>query len=184
MELASHYKTVTNNSPFNLREYVTPSLHIDYQKQIHDRKYSDWKHKPRQGKFKATCKHKPSYMDEHIKPFLSTPSPDKYKMKEGFDMSKIKKNSESLKKTEKKVGKNTYLESIELSQKKFKHPGVGKYDLLKRPYEDKHVNLKPKNPPIKFHQLDDVKTIGAAIPGAGNYNPHVVFLLSRNLSPA
>ena len=51
-------------------------------------------------------------MDEHIKPFVANPSPDKYKMKEGFTQSQKKHKSSDLKKVDGKVVKDTYIDSI------------------------------------------------------------------------
>ena len=123
---------MTHNSDFNIREYLVPTLHVDPRKQIIDRKNYDYKNKPKQKKFKVECNHKPCFMDEQIKPFVPNPSPDKYKMKEGFEPNSQKRHkSADLKKVDTKMSKRTYIDDIDEFAKKFKPPGVGKYDLLK-----------------------------------------------------
>ena len=114
MEISTQYRTITNNLDCNIREYVTPALHTDPRKQILDRKNSDYKNKPKQKKFKPNCKHKPCFMDEHIKPFVPNPSPDKYKMKEGFVMDSKEKRAKSadLKKVDQNLKKRTYIDEI------------------------------------------------------------------------
>ena len=129
--MASQYQTMTNNSEFNIREYLVPTLHVDPRQQILDRRYDDYKNKPKQKKFKANCKHKPCFMDEQIKPFVANPSPDKYKTKDEFEPRQKRHKSADLKKVDKKICKQTYIDEIDDFAKKHKPPGVGKYDLLK-----------------------------------------------------
>lgn len=34
MNIGDQYRTIVNNSDFNIREYVTPALHFDPRKEI------------------------------------------------------------------------------------------------------------------------------------------------------
>lgn len=83
----------------------------------------------KQGKFKPTCKHKPCFMDEFIKPIKDYPAPNRYKLKQE-GLNKRTKSLSSLNKVDLKTSKRTYIDDIQKQHIKFKHPGVGKYNLI------------------------------------------------------
>ena len=69
-------------------------------------------------------------MNEHIKPYTKNPSSTVYKT-EGT-IGKHYKSQSNLNKVDPKVKKMTYIENIEAEELKYKHPGVGKYNLLQK----------------------------------------------------
>lgn len=63
MQTRELYKTMTFNADFGFKEYITPSYECDPKKQILQRTLEDYKHRPRQKKFKVTTKPKDCYFD-------------------------------------------------------------------------------------------------------------------------
>ena len=86
---------MTFNHDFGYKEYITPPHDCDPLRQIIHRKWDDYKHKPKQSKFKVEFKHKGCYFDELVKPYKANPPPPRYKV-EG-DMI-IRSKSASIKK--------------------------------------------------------------------------------------
>ena len=121
---------------------------------------------------------------------MPNPSPDKYKTttnREGFFETdpKIKKRNKSAElrnKVDPKAKRGHYIDNMEKYEAKHKPPGIGKYDITKDPYKKKFINLKPKELPRKFNNYDDVKFLSNNVPGAGHYNPHVISILTPELS--
>ena len=130
MEPRTQYQTMTFNHDFGYREYITPSHDCDPKRQIILREWNDYKHKPKQGKFKVTTKPKTCYFDEIVKPFKGNPAPPRYKVES--DMI-IRTKSASLKKIliNPNLKRETYLDEIDRYDKNHKPPGVAKYDLTK-----------------------------------------------------
>lgn len=95
MDLQTAYRTATYNHDFGFHQYITPSCECDPKRQILQRTYEDYKHKPKQGKFKVTTRPRVCYFDEQAKPISAFPSPMKYKV-EGNILRRTK--SASLKK--------------------------------------------------------------------------------------
>lgn len=158
---------------------MTPASYFDPRQEIIKRQNADYKNRPPQQKFKPTTKHKPCFLDEQIHPLTANPSPDKYKTTQqaGFFDAQTKarknKSADALKKVNPSLKKWTYIDDIERYEAKHKPPGVGKFDLLKEPFQKKHIKLKQTEVPTKLSQMDDVKFLSAGTRGVGHYNPHV-----------
>lgn len=144
------------------------------------REWSDYKGKPRQGKFKVTTKPKVCFFDEQAKLFIENPSPSKYKTER--DMIRRTKSSSIKKiKVDLKASKKTYLDDIESFVVKQKPPAVGKFDLTK--YSDlgtkRYSSVKNLASRIKHNNFDDIIQVAAQLPGPGQFNPHVPTLSLR-----
>jgi len=94
MDASALYKTMTNNLPFSMREYITPRCSVDPKQMILERNNLDYKKKQKQGKFKIVTKPKVCYFDEIIIPIKNYPDPSKYKT-EGNLIKKSKSSPES-----------------------------------------------------------------------------------------
>jgi hypothetical protein len=161
MDASALYKTMTNNLPFSMREYITPRCSVDPKQMILERNNLDYKKKQKQGKFKIVTKPKVCYFDEIIIPIKNYPDPSKYKT-EG-NLIKKSKSSPELNKVNLKAKKGSYIDNIEEFEKKFKPPGIGKFDLTK--YSDigtkKFSSIKPNKDRIKHNNFDDAIKLAA-----------------------
>jgi hypothetical protein len=79
MDPQTLFRTSTFNADFGYKEYITPHCSCDPKKQILERALDDYKHKPRQGKFKVTTKPRECYFDELAKTNSAFPEPSRYK---------------------------------------------------------------------------------------------------------
>lgn len=111
MKPADLFRTSTFNHDFGFREYITPAVGVDPKREILLREWSDYKHRPRQGKFKVTTRPRMCFFDEQAQLFKANPSPSKYKT-EGEMIRRTK--SASIRKilVDLKASKKTYLDDI------------------------------------------------------------------------
>ena len=116
-------------------------------------------------------------MDQHIKIVKDLPpGPCQFPPQSGFDQTENKKYSQKVK-INPRLKKNSYIDQIELKEKKSKI-GVGSYNLEKTQKELKQElqNMKKykrmsKSARISYFQNTQRQNIDK--PGAGIYNPHL-----------
>ncbi len=113
------------NIPWNITEYQTPKNEVNIDLQLKKRKWLTQKKAQKDGRYLTKRGY---YMDYDLKVAKSVPSAHVHGSNKEWDFSSERKISLH-RKMDPKLTKNTFLQKIEIDQKKRKVPGVCTYSL-------------------------------------------------------
>lgn len=117
-----------------------------------------------------------------IKPIKNNPAPN-YKV-EGDMIRRTKSASIKKPKVDLNAKRGTFIDQIELYEKKNKTPGVGKLDLtkyssIKKAKSSPAKDMRESNR-IRNNNFDDDIRRAVEVPGPGDFNPHVRMMKYRS----
>lgn len=168
MPITDMYSEVYRIKTTGVDGYDFEKKYADPIRQIKERSYMSVK---KGQKSTATVTERGSFLNDHIKLTQKNPGPGQYPSADHWP-----KQSKSMHRAS---DKKTFLDEIIQHAKHEKLPPPGAYNLFKsqKEIDEELKKLAGKKPgeKNKTNYLDEVQYASAAVPGPGNYNPHVIY---------